>query len=242
MNFETYLVGGAVRDEILGVKPKDLDFVVLAPSFEAMEVALVADGAQIFVRKPEYVTIRCKHPKHGVADFACGRKESDYTDGRHPDAVVITQNLVEDLARRDFTIGAMAKGTVKGELVDPFNGRNDIAEKLVRCVGDPIERFKEDKLRLFRAIRFAVQKGFTIESKTADAIHFFATADFENVSTERIVTELTGMFVVNDIRSFDFLFTRFPNLGSILISRGIWFEPTIRQRPVKQLQNFVEVM
>lgn len=241
MKFETFLVGGAVRDSFLGVKPKDLDFVVLAPSFAAMREELIADGAIIFVEKPEFVTIRCNHPKLGVADFACGRKESGFTDGRHPDQVEITQNLIEDLARRDFTIGAIAKNVVTGVIIDPFNGQADIQNKLIRAVGDPFKRFEEDKLRVLRGLRFSVTKGFAFDRATLDAmteIH-----DFSSVSTERIVNELEEMFNANWFAAFAwFSSSRFSHFINLFNERGIRFAPTTK-KPVRQnKKNFVEVM
>lgn len=244
MKFKTYLVGGAVRDEILGVKPKDLDFVVLAPSFAAMREALLADGAIIFVEKPEYVTIRCRHPKFGAADFACGRKESNYSDGRHPDSVVITENLVEDLARRDFTIGAIAKDIETKEIVDPFDGRGDIDLRVVRCVGEPNKRFTEDKLRLFRAVRFAVQKNFQIHPNTLAAMHYFIEDDFNGISTERIREELLKTFQANTRQAIHWIFNELPNLGIIMHKRGVWLEPTTKvvETPVINKKDFIEVM
>ena len=242
MKFKTYLVGGAVRDGLLGLKPKDLDFVVLSPSFRAMRESLLADGVDIFVEKPEYVTIRCRHPKFGVADFSCARCDGEYKDGRHPEKVTLTDDLTQDLARRDFTICAIARDMETNELVDPFNGVSDIAAKLVRCVRNPLDRFTEDKLRLFRAIRFAVQKGFRIENETYDAIRVFSINDCNGVSTERILDEVTKMFIVDTFNTVHYLFTEFPRLGLIMNERGIWFKPTLEHRPIKQVQNYVEVM
>lgn len=243
MKFKTYLVGGAVRDEILGVQPKDFDFVVLAPSFEAMREDLLKDGAVIFVEKPQFVTIRCKHPKFGVADFACGRKESDYTDGRHPDSVVITQNLIEDLARRDFTIGAMAKDMETGEIIDPFGGRDDIDLRLIRCVGNPCKRFREDKLRVFRAIRFAAQKNFQIHPDTRLAMYDFTESDFEAISNERICEELRLSFAADTMKTIHWLFVEIRVLGLLMKQRNIWLDPSIKQPPQKaEKKNYVEVM
>lgn len=244
MAFEIYLVGGAVRDEILGQKPKDLDFVVLAPSFDDMKQFLLKEGAMIYVESPEFVTIRCKHPKFGIADFACGRKESTYSDGRHPDKVEITQDIEADLARRDFTAGAMAKNMATGKVVDPFGGALDTAKKLLRCVGDTEARFNEDLLRPFRAFRFAVQKQFILHSQIdywlkIDTRH----ADFSNVSTERIWEELHKAFVFDSFAASKLLFGRYSDLAEVIVKRGIWFEPTTKVKQDKSKQkNFTEVM
>jgi len=243
MTFETFLVGGAVRDKILGVNPKDLDFVMLAPSFEEMKNSLLEQGAKIFVEKPEFVTIRCHHPILGAADFACGRREDDYSDGRHPDKVNITSNLVEDLARRDFTIGAIAQHTITGEIIDPFDGQKDIQNRLIRAVGNPQKRFQEDKLRVFRALRFSITKSFQIENLTSEAIRNTESSDFTNVSTNRIQDELLKMFSFNSFLASNMIFGVFPFLGKLVIERGIWLEPTTKKNPQQiNKKNFKEVM
>lgn len=241
--FKTYLVGGAVRDEILGVKPKDLDFVMMAPSFQAMRDQLLSEGAQIFVEKPEYVTIRCHHPLFGAADFACARKDGNYTDGRRPDEVFIAETLEQDLARRDFTIGAIAKDMESGQLFDPFNGQLDIKNKMVCCVGNPLRRFEEDRIRIFRAIRFCITKGFAFEAATITAmVQAINSFDFDAISTERIKEELDKMFCADWKLSFYWL--EYFNLDALVEARGIWFTPTTKKRvmPEKPKQNFIEVM
>jgi tRNA nucleotidyltransferase (CCA-adding enzyme) len=242
MKFKTYLVGGAVRDEILGVNPKDLDFVVMAPSFEAMREALIEDGAKLYTEKPQFITIRCHHPKFGAADFACARKEGSYTDGRHPDEVSIADNLEQDLARRDFTIGSMAKDIETGEIFDPFNGRADIRDRIIRCVGNPFDRFNEDKLRVFRALRFAIQKEFYIHDSITEAITSIIESSYDGVSTERINEELTKMFIVNSWRATYYLFQAHPQLARLMESRGIWLSPTTKEKQQTKPKNFVEVM
>jgi tRNA nucleotidyltransferase (CCA-adding enzyme) len=174
MKYKTYLVGGAVRDEILGRPNKDLDFVMLAPSFNDMRDALLADGCKIFVEKPEYLTIRANHPKLGAVDFACARKDGNYSDGRRPDSTEITTDLVADLSRRDFTCNALAKDVDTGEIIDPFNGRRDIQDKMLVAVGNPITRITEDKLRAFRALRFSVTRSFIMDYPLTQAIRYFS--------------------------------------------------------------------
>lgn len=150
MNFyQTYLVGGAVRDEVLGVPCKDLDYVVLAPTFDKLRESLLETGCKIFTENPKCLTIRAKHPTLGCVDFACGRKDGTYTDGRHPDDTSITQVLEEDLARRDFTCNAMAKSLEHGRILDPFKGMKDIEDRKLRAVGSAWQRIDEDKLRAF---------------------------------------------------------------------------------------------
>ena len=158
-----------MRDEILGVPSKDLDYVVLVPSFQALKDDLLAQGCKIFVEKPEFLTIRASHPSLGCVDFACARKDGNYTDGRRPDTTEIADNLTQDLARRDFTCNAMAKG-LDGQIFDPFNGQKDMADGILRAVGAARVRFDEDKLRPFRAVRFAITKNFRIDHDIRNAI------------------------------------------------------------------------
>ena len=119
--------------------------------------------------------------------------DGDYTDGRHPDTVTFTPSLEEDLKRRDFTINAMAYNHNTG-LVDIFGGREDIDRKVIRCVGNPTERFTEDALRILRAIRFSAQLGFEIEDATRQAITEIAP-NLIHVSKERIQVELTKLLL-----------------------------------------------
>ena len=226
MNFNTYLVGGAVRDEILGLPCKDLDYVMIAPSFEAMKQELLSQGCKIFVEKPEFLTIRAKHPTLGCVDFACARKDGNYTDGRRPDSTAIAENLVQDLARRDFTCNALAKSLEHGRILDPFHGIRDIEDRLLRAVGSARARFDEDKLRAFRAVRFAVTKNFRIDSEIGNAINALTPMQFDSVSTERIREELYKACRVFSARIFDLLLHDFPVLWNVLIQRGIWFKPT----------------
>jgi tRNA nucleotidyltransferase (CCA-adding enzyme) len=229
MNFKTYLVGGAVRDELLDLPCKDLDFVVLAPSFAAMREALLADGCDIFVEKEKFLTIRAKHPKLGCVDFACARRDGNYTDGRRPDDTAVTTDLKEDLARRDFTCNAIAKDVDTGVIIDPFDGRKDIIDKELVAVGSSAARLDEDRLRAFRAVRFAVTKGFRINIELWNAINRLTPNMFNAVSTERIREELLKAFRNNVERSFTLLNKDFPVLWDVTMSRGIWFRPTTEQ-------------
>jgi len=226
MKFKTYLVGGAVRDAIMGNPSKDLDFVMLAPSFSAMREAILEDGCKIFVEKPEYLTIRANHPKHGAVDYAVARRDGTYSDGRRPDSTAIASDIEQDLSRRDFTMNALAQDTETGEILDPFNGLRDIGDKIISCVGSPELRLKEDRLRAFRALRFAVQKSFSIEQNTADVIRCLSFNAFTNVSTERIRDELLKMCLVNSALTVRFISHDFPTMWDVIESRKIWFRPT----------------
>jgi tRNA nucleotidyltransferase (CCA-adding enzyme) len=211
---ETYLVGGAVRDELLGVKSKDLDYTVVLDEsdmesvfwqddpFLVMHDILVDRGYKIFLATPEYLTIRAQTPdRKEVADFVLARKESGYADGRRT-VKVEPGTLLDDLSRRDFCFNAIAKAP-DGSLIDPFNGQRDITRRVIKAVGDPFERLTEDALRAVRALRFSVTKGFTIDKDLAFAMQSAAVlnAIVDNISDERIQVELSKMFRFDTVAS-----------------------------------------
>lgn len=162
--FKAYLVGGAVRDMILGKKGHDYDLATNATPKQVMGIFKkviptgIAHGT---------VTIHIFGMQIETTTF---RTEADYTDGRHPDSIKFATTIEEDLSRRDFTINAIAADLESGELTDPFDGQKDIRNKIIRTVGEPQERFAEDGLRPVRAVRFSGQLGFSIEEKTLAAL------------------------------------------------------------------------
>ncbi|MHB8926729.1 MAG: CCA tRNA nucleotidyltransferase [Bacillota bacterium] len=179
---QAFVVGGCVRDLVLGKKPQDWDVTTEARPEEV---------ARIFERT---VPSGVKHGTMTVlttarpVEVTTYRIDVDYSDFRHPDKVVYTRDLREDLARRDLTINAMALGP-SGELVDPFGGLRDLDRKVIRAVGDPAARFREDALRMMRAVRFSAQLGMTIEPATLSAVKTDAKL-LKHVSAERIRDEL----------------------------------------------------
>ena len=175
-------VGGCVRDLLLGRRPGDYDVCTSARPEQVMALfeRTIPTGIQHGT-----VTVLTEDGPVEVTTF---RREGGYADGRHPDAVTFDVGLTEDLARRDFTINAMALGE-QGEVVDPFGGQADLRAGLIRCVGEPDRRFGEDALRMLRAVRFAAQLGFAIESGTEAAIWRNA-GRLSQVSGERIKAEL----------------------------------------------------
>src|SRR3989338_3937037 len=191
-SFQLFLVGGAVRDLILETVVKDYDFTTDAKPEEILK--LFPDGFY----NNTFGTVGVNTPL-GVVEITTMRKESGYGDSRHPQEVVWTNKIEEDLKRRDFTINAMALSSEswvvscgskeKLQLVDPFGGQGDLKQKLIRAVGDPSIRFQEDALRLMRAVRFATQLGFAIEEQTAMAIQKHSQK-LRNISWERIRDEL----------------------------------------------------
>lgn len=227
-----FLVGGAVRDKLLGLPVKDFDFAVEAESFEAMREEFLNRGGVIYLEKPEYQTIRGQidfQNKRVDADFVLCRKEGFYSDGRRPDSVTIG-NLLDDLSRRDFTVNAMAEDE-DGNLIDPFNGQKDLDLNVLRCVGNTKERFKEDSLRMLRALRFAISKGFVIG---AEINKFLSNPDnaelLRNVSNERIREELAKCFRANTSSTLLFL-SHFGAIGKFIFNEtGIWLKPSLEKR------------
>ena len=184
---EAYIVGGCVRDSILGRTPDDWDITTSA---------MPEDVKRLFRRtvdtgiKHGTVTVLIGNEQFEVTTY---RIDGDYGDGRHPDNVVFTSSLKEDLRRRDFTINAMAYSEEDG-LIDYYDGLGDIDRKVIRAVGDAEERFTEDALRIMRAVRFSAQLGYSIEDKTKEAAGELA-GTLTKISAERINIELTKLLV-----------------------------------------------
>lgn len=222
-----YLVGGAVRDKLLGVKCKDLDYAVEAESFEAMVEDVKLRGGEIFLSRPEYLTIRAKIPGHTIAaDYVLCRRESFYSDGRRPDSVSIG-TIEDDLARRDFTVNAIAE-TEDGVIVDPFGGQEDLEKRVLRCVGEANERFSEDYLRIVRAFRFAITKGFNLDGDIVRALITPSMIEkLEFLSKERIYEELRKAFEYDTMATLN-LFDQFTYFKYTIFQRcGIKLLPKL---------------
>ena len=186
---EAFAVGGCVRDSIMGRKPNDWDVTTSARPEETLSVFSVAP----FKAVPTGIahgTITVVYDGEPI-EVTTYRVDGEYSDCRHPDSVNFTSKLSEDLKRRDFTVNAMAYSERDG-IVDLFGGRDDIENRLIRCVGEPEKRFSEDALRIMRALRFASVLGFGIEESTAAAI-FELSPLLDHVSRERIYSELTKL-------------------------------------------------
>lgn len=185
--FEAYAVGGCVRDTMLGRIPMDWDITTSAKpeQVKALFRHTIDTGIQHGT-----VTVMIDHEGFEVTTY---RIDGEYEDSRHPKEVVFTGELREDLRRRDFTINAMAYNDREG-LVDVFGGAKDLENQIIRCVGDPSERFTEDALRIMRAVRFSAQLGFSIEEETKRAAGELAEA-LKKISAERIHTELVKLLV-----------------------------------------------
>ncbi len=195
-----YVVGGAVRDRLMGLEPHDFDIAT---------DAVPSDVARIFAG----FTVAETGLRHGTLTIVMGgkpveittfRRDGGYADCRHPESVTFTKSLADDLARRDFTVNAMAYSPRAG-LVDLFGGADDIRHRVIRAVGDAESRISEDALRILRALRFSSRTGFTIEDVTAAAVHSKKEL-LKNISAERILSEfkgiLTGGGVLRVLRDF----------------------------------------
>lgn len=225
MEVKFYKVGGWVRDKLLGVKSKDLDFSVEAPSFEAMKAEIIARDGVIFLEKPEYATIRARIGRE-ACDYVLCRRDGYYSDGRRPDEVM-AGTLHDDLARRDFTMNAMAESE-NGVLIDPFNGQKSLAEGTIHCVGNAMERFSEDSLRMLRAIRFAITKDMKFDEDIQECLVWQPDLieKLRAVSTERIREELHKCFKFDTIKTLNMLMKNcHPDILSICFG-SLWLKPT----------------
>ena len=156
--YEAYAVGGCIRDSLLGLSPNDWDLTCSALPEETIRAL---PGYQVLATGLQHGTVTVVADGMPV-EITTYRVDGTYSDGRHPDSVTFSRNLVDDLARRDFTVNAIAYHPSKG-LVDPYNGLHDLHSRTLRCVGIPEQRFQEDALRILSWLRFASTLGFTIE-------------------------------------------------------------------------------
>ncbi len=180
--YEAWCVGGAVRDLLLGREPGDWDVTTNAPP----ERVLSLFAPKALPTGLQHGTVTVDH-----VEITTYRRDGAYLDSRHPDHVEFTGSLREDLSRRDFTVNAIALN-LRGELTDPFGGRQDLKRQILRAVGDPVKRFQEDALRILRGLRFASRLGFAVEPDTAAALRRCAPL-LERIAPERIQTELAGL-------------------------------------------------
>ena len=210
--YQAYVVGGCVRDTLLGIAPKDWDVCTNALPHEMQRVFADCHVIETGLQHGT-LTVMYNHEPYEVTTF---RVDGEYTDHRHPDEVIFVTDVREDLSRRDFTVNAMAWSEETG-VVDAFGGQEDLAARLIRCVGDARKRFGEDALRIMRAMRFASVYGFAIDPDTDEAIHELKST-LADVAAERIHVELAkllcGAGAGNILRTYrDVIFTLFPALA-----------------------------
>lgn len=187
--FDAYVVGGCVRDSLLDLEPKDWDICTSATPLE-MKAFFAERNIKTIDTGLQHGTITVNLGDSEQYEVTTFRIDGIYSDSRHPDSVEFVKNIELDLARRDFTVNAMA---YDGErIIDPFHGQDDLNRRIISCVGNPDDRFGEDALRILRAMRFASTYGFAIEEKTSQAIHR-NKEKLLNIAAERIQTELCKM-------------------------------------------------
>lgn len=209
--FNTYAVGGCIRDSIMKKTPNDWDMTTSSTPEETMDVLNDFRVIPTGIRHGTVtVIIDSQH-----LEITTMRIDGDYHDNRRPDSVIFTQDIEKDLSRRDFTINAIAYNCSCG-LIDPFGGKQDIAKKTIRCVGNPDKRFQEDALRIIRALRFASVLDFNIEDETAESIRRNAHL-LNKVANERIRVELMKLLQGNGVERIlnnfkDIIFTIIPEL------------------------------
>ena len=208
------VVGGPVRDWLRGVTPADYDITTSATPEQIKAAFSDCRTVDTGIKHGTVTLVLNKEP----FEITTYRIDGDYLDSRHPETVSFTRNITEDLARRDFTVNAIAYNPEFG-ITDPFGGREDIEKKIIRAVGDPRRRFSEDALRILRALRFSATLGFKIEEKTAEALREKSRL-LLNISAERIYTEwkklLSGDFAYLVIRDFsDVIAVFIPELSGL---------------------------
>ncbi|MCD8026129.1 MAG: HD domain-containing protein [Clostridiales bacterium] len=203
--YEAYAVGGCIRDSLLGLAPHDWDICTNA---KPEQIKACFSGFHIFDIGIKHGTISVVIDKEAF-EITTYRIDGEYNDNRHPDKVTFTKSVADDLARRDFTINAIAYNETNG-IVDPFDGRGDIKSGIIRCVGNPDTRFNEDALRILRALRFASVYNLKIEENTANAVINNAPL-LKNIAGERIASELDrllcGKNVENVLNGFSTVFS-----------------------------------
>jgi tRNA nucleotidyltransferase/poly(A) polymerase len=243
--FKFYEVGGCVRDEILGLKSKDIDYVAVPSDgllkdvtsahdmFIILKSYLTEEEFELFLVTPDCFTIRAKFPKghkyQGVADFVMARKEIGYIpDTRQP--IIVPGTLYDDLERRDFTLNALAKDD-NGKIIDYFDGMWALENKILLTPLDAKVTMMDDPLRLLRAFRFSITKGFTISPRIWETCLMDGIVEKLDkvVSQERIRDEVFKMMKHDTLKTLE-LFERIrlvnPNILTIMFGKGIWLKPT----------------
>jgi len=225
-----YKVGGAIRDQFLGQQSKDIDYAVEAGSWEEMR-NYIEDHGKIYLETPQYYTIRAHVNNLGDADFVLCRKDGEYRDGRRPETVEVG-TLADDLARRDFTMNAIAIDVHTNVMIDPYDGYTDLQNGLIRCVRNAHDRFSEDALRMLRALRFSITKNMRMHDDIQAAfgdVQLLELLDTK-ISWDRKKDEVFKMFK-HDTSKTLLILQRFPAIRELLFdNKPLWLEPTLRER------------
>jgi tRNA nucleotidyltransferase (CCA-adding enzyme) len=234
-----YQVGGCVRDALLGIPSKDIDYAVEASSYEEM-VEYIKSHGKIFLESPQHLTVRAHMEGKQPADFVLCRKDGVYSDGRRPDSVE-PGTLYDDLKRRDFTVNAIAFDEATGAYIDPFGGQEDLKRMELKCVGSAKERFTEDALRMLRALRFHITKGFKLDK---DIFSQFCSLEMikllsKNISLDRKRDEMTKCFSFSTLKTIEAMHTLPASLVEAIFSGdsgSMWLMPTSKETPTNRLK------
>ena len=239
-----YEVGGSVRDRLLGKIPLDLDYAVEASSYQEMVNFLEKEGFTIYVKKPEFGFVKGKFPHSdaksyfsqftGAGDFTLCRKDGFYADNRRPESIE-PASIIDDLARRDFTINAMAREIGSDIILDPHGGQEDLKKGFIQCVGKAEDRLREDPLRFLRALRQSIKYKFTIDTNIYEVIHKkWYPPILKTLPIERINQEMKKTFHFDNIASLR-LFANLPDeILRILLRHGVHIlDPTLKKSKIK---------
>ncbi len=214
----------------MGLKSKDLDYACEFPDYQSM-LAWIKERGTVYLEQEKFWTVRAHLPSKLPADFVLCRKDGQYSDGRRPDSVQVG-TLLEDLSRRDFTVNAIAYNEEGDEYIDPYNGRRDIQLHLLRSVGNAADRFGEDALRMLRAIRFSITKGFIMSVDIENCLRYnndLMLALKNNVSEERKREELFKCFSHDCLKTLKLL-NEFWKIRDVCFGSEakLWLLPTMR--------------
>jgi tRNA nucleotidyltransferase (CCA-adding enzyme) len=244
-----YIVGGAVRDIIMNKRVHDIDVAIEVSSYKELKELIEDFDCTIYLEKEEFGIIRAragdklyerirsvlgeKYKDENITrvfDFAITRSDGEYLDGRHPEKIIPT-DIHNDLLRRDFTINAMAISLDTSLIIDDHNGISDIKRGVIKCVGDPIDRFNEDALRIIRALRFSITHNMKLDMHLEDiiSINGYRLLSEANVSNERIREELMKMFSYNTLSSLKLL-NKYNRVSEYIFENtNIWLKPTMEE-------------
>lgn len=240
-NIRLFEVGGHIRDHLMGVDSKDVDYAVEADSFDAMLNWITETHAKVFLSTPDKFTVRALigdgervGTSNLVRDYVLCRKEGPYSDGRRPDWVS-PGTFEDDIMRRDFTVNALARMVGTDDIIDIVGGINDINTRTLRCVGSAHERFSEDSLRIIRAIRFIVTKGFAPNREIEKILMSGEyAASLRSISTNRKREELTKCFKQHTPAMLKFMSSIHPSYIDAIFTvdsgESLWLLPTMAGR------------
>lgn len=228
-------VGGHVRDQLLGLESKDIDYAVEATSYQHMVDWIHATHEDVFLEKPEFATVRALLRKGEPRDYVLCRKDGAYFDARRPDSIE-RGTIYDDLARRDFTVNAIARNVQTGEILDPHHGVSDLKAMRLRCVGSADVRFEEDTLRIVRAVRFMATKFFSADKQIREILSGedhrpeFWVQRMDELPVHRRFEEIEKMFKYHTPQAITVLERGVHVHLRHSILDGIWMQPRTKEK------------